>query len=294
MKEPVKPKEEDCCSSGCNPCIFDVYEKQRELYEEYLQSSDTSIQIEENAISQLEYTPFLVVENNNICKEHKLIIFKHKHLGNKKLWWKPGNYFLLYFKSGETQLSRAYTPLKISSAVNNDYDFAIIIKKYENGIVSKYMYNLEKDQETLWRGPYGTYELTSNHFDRILMVAQGTGIAPFISIIEHILNNEYDMTKIILFYCCHSIDNVLFRNQLYSYKSYWNFTYEIYVSFYISECMLKYQEPIQYHRLCSQDFYKLKPFSKKDQCILCGSEEFMNNLKSILSMDVPVENIILF
>lgn len=29
---PVEPALEDCCGSGCMPCIFDIYEQQRERY----------------------------------------------------------------------------------------------------------------------------------------------------------------------------------------------------------------------------------------------------------------------
>lgn len=294
MKEPVKPKDEECCNSGCNPCIFDVYEKQRELYEKYLQGSNAETQEEDNAISPLEYRPFLVVENRAVCTGHQLVVFKLKHSEKRRVWWKPGSYFLLKFILGESQFSKEYTPLKNCSGIDYDHDFAVIVKKYENGVVSKYMCNLEKEEETFWRGPYGTFDIKPNQFDRIVMVAQGTGVAPFISIIECILNNECDMTRIILFYCCHSIDNILFRNQLYSYKSYWNFSYEIYVSVNNSDYKMKYQEPLIHHRLSSQDFHKLKPLSEKDQCILCGSQEFMNNFKCILVLDIPVQNIILF
>lgn len=29
---PVEPQLEDCCGSGCVPCIFDIYEQARERY----------------------------------------------------------------------------------------------------------------------------------------------------------------------------------------------------------------------------------------------------------------------
>lgn len=35
---PVEPALEDCCGSGCVPCIFDIYQQQRERYEEELQA----------------------------------------------------------------------------------------------------------------------------------------------------------------------------------------------------------------------------------------------------------------
>lgn len=33
---PVEPALEDCCGSGCVPCIFDIYEQERERYQEAL------------------------------------------------------------------------------------------------------------------------------------------------------------------------------------------------------------------------------------------------------------------
>ncbi|HEU4850762.1 MAG TPA: oxidoreductase-like domain-containing protein [Telluria sp.] len=33
---PVRPELEDCCLSGCNPCIFDLYEEALQRYREQL------------------------------------------------------------------------------------------------------------------------------------------------------------------------------------------------------------------------------------------------------------------
>lgn len=33
---PIEPELEDCCGSGCNPCIFDIYEQARERYQREL------------------------------------------------------------------------------------------------------------------------------------------------------------------------------------------------------------------------------------------------------------------
>lgn len=34
---PVEPALEDCCGSGCDPCIFDLYAQARERYAQALQ-----------------------------------------------------------------------------------------------------------------------------------------------------------------------------------------------------------------------------------------------------------------
>jgi len=33
---PVQPELEDCCRSGCSPCVFDLYEEALERYEREL------------------------------------------------------------------------------------------------------------------------------------------------------------------------------------------------------------------------------------------------------------------
>ena len=33
---PVQPELEDCCRSGCTPCVFDLYEQALERYEQAL------------------------------------------------------------------------------------------------------------------------------------------------------------------------------------------------------------------------------------------------------------------
>ncbi|KAJ8921200.1 hypothetical protein NQ315_013672 [Exocentrus adspersus] len=39
---PAKPDESDCCNSGCNPCILDVYEEQLKKYKREIKSSAAS------------------------------------------------------------------------------------------------------------------------------------------------------------------------------------------------------------------------------------------------------------
>ncbi|XP_068630596.1 NADH-cytochrome b5 reductase-like [Battus philenor] len=294
MIRPSEPSKEDCCNSGCNPCIFDVYEKQLKIYEKLKEKNEISLQ-SVNGISQLEYTMFYVTDTVNVCDSHKLISFKRFNNDHIKIFWNPGDHFLLKYSINGTSCTRAYTPIKVREYLLNDCDFFIILKEYKTGLVSKFLYNLDKGDKTLWRGPYGNYEIVPNKYRRIIMVAQGTGIAPFISIIDNILNNENDMTKLYLFYCCSSYEVILFRNELYNYKSFWNFTYTIYLSSCMETEVCKYQEPINYGKLKHNNLNVLEPFTSSDQVLLCGSKHFMEEYKYILnSKGVLSNNTILF
>lgn len=296
MEKPVQPNAEDCCNSGCNPCIFDIYEEQLKLYNKYLEGGEIAKISKNNGISQLTYTQFTVVKNTAISNLHYLIKFKKLTLNNEKVWWKPGDHFLFKYTAPETSCTRAYTPVKVRNELSDadDCDFSIIIKKYDDGLVSSFLCNLNEGQLTLWRGPYGHYRLEPNKFNRIFMIAQGTGIAPFITIVDKILNNEDDMTKVILLYCCKTENTILFRDELYAFKSFWNFKYDIFLSSNSNNYVCKYQESIKNHKLSFQYLCNFKPFLGNDQFLVCGSPQF-NEAYDVYLRKVPViENIILF
>lgn len=143
MKKPIEPNQEDCCNSGCNPCIFDVYEQQLKLYESQVNSETICPVI--NAISLLEYTKFYVVKNIDLMNEHKLILFNELKTTRdvKKVIWTPGDHFLFKYVSKEINCTRAYTPVTVKLD-QEKHDFAILVKRYVNGLVSNHLFNLSK------------------------------------------------------------------------------------------------------------------------------------------------------
>jgi hypothetical protein len=36
MKKPIEPSDEDCCGTGCVPCVFDAYEEKKAKYKVWL------------------------------------------------------------------------------------------------------------------------------------------------------------------------------------------------------------------------------------------------------------------
>lgn len=295
MKPPVEPSKEDCCNSGCNPCIFDVFEKQLKFYQKFIESgTKPPDDLSENGISQTEYSEYQLIKATEICNSHKLLVFKSTSVDGKKVAWKPGDHFLLKYISKDLCCTRAYTPIK-QKDYSKDHDFAIILKVYSDGFVSNYLNNLLEGDVTLWRGPYGAYEIIPNKFSNIIMITQGTGIAAFISIIENILDNENDLTKIFLFYCTQSEDTILFRNELYTFKQYWNFTYKVFISTYSEHTKYKYQEPIIHNKFSLVDLEPLEPLQLNNQFLVCGSEKFINTYKQLLlNGKCTMENIFTF
>lgn len=295
---PTEPSKDDCCNSGCNPCIFEVYEKQLKIYENSSRKGTDIIRESLiNSIMQLKYTKFVVMENRRICKSHNLLAFNIDAPNkNGLVWWNPGDHFLYKYCNEDKRCTRAYTPLILKNYQSEDkkFDFMIIVKNYNNNSVSSHLCSLEIGQKTLWRGPYGSYTLIANKFTRIIMIAQGTGIVPFYSIIEQILNNEDDFTKIVLLFCCHS-QAILLREELYDFSSYWNFSYTIFLSGNFDIINKKYKEPLENYRLNNEQLKKTGPFTLNDQVLICGSATFMNMFSSQINKEgIPWDNIVTF
>ena len=56
------------------------------------------------------------------------------------------------------------------------------------------------------------------------MLAAGTGIAPMMQVIRHIVHNEGEDTFVRLLYACRTYKDVLLREELNQLTAFWNFT----------------------------------------------------------------------
>lgn len=102
---------------------------------------------------------------------------------NNPLKYLPGQYIDLSFKD----IKRSYSI--VSSPTNNTIE--LLIKKYEDGKFSDYLFNEAKVDDLLRiEGPYGTYVFFGQTEDYILFMSTGTGIAPNICLIKHIIENN--------------------------------------------------------------------------------------------------------
>lgn len=280
MDAPTRPDEADCCNSGCNPCILDVYEEQLRKYKARKVTGNVTYK---NCISETSYSVFQLIDKIQHTNDTFLLIFKYcrayrNNPGDVEtemsLLYKPGQHFLLRsrYKKGDNHYTRAYTPIPFSDLPL--LSFCVLVKIYEDGMMSRYLKQLDTQSETLWRGPYCDFKV-SYEYRNIFMIAQGTGIAPLYTIIEDILRNEECETLIKLYFCCRSCDEILLHEQLYKCASYWNFSYEIFVS--ISDNFkAKYNEIIHRRRLEKGEIvsYLSDKIDKSTQVLICGSEIF--------------------
>ncbi|RCN49327.1 oxidoreductase NAD-binding domain protein [Ancylostoma caninum] len=115
-------------------------------------------------------------------------------------------------------LSRPYTPTRVTSTY-----FEIPIKIYEGGRLTRHIRDWKVGDNIEWRGSYNeNIYWMDTKISHLLLVAGGTGIAPFIRIVEDVLKDEDTETRIRLVYCVRSAADVLFKDQLVEWARHWN------------------------------------------------------------------------
>lgn len=288
MEPPSKPNESDCCNSGCNPCILDAYESFLRKYEENIRKLNENCCELKNCIAETVYTIFKLVDIKPMTSNTSLYSFEYfcqpgNNLEDTRglvLRYRPGQHFLLRGYGDGKQFTRAYTP--VSKLNRNLLRFSVVIKLYENGLMSKFIRTLRLGSETSWRGPYGDYLITYT-YKHIVAIAQGTGIAPIYSILHEMLNNDECETIFKLFFCCHKGTEILLRNELCEFGLFWNFTYEIFVMD-LDGIVLKYKESIVERRLGKGDLegYLRNKVEGEVQVLICGSQGFNKAMEEIV------------
>lgn len=284
MNPPEKPEESDCCGSGCSPCIFDIYQQQLDRYKKLnsIQILDSDPNTSTNCISQTKYSIFRLTHVKYESLNTYLYTFTYVKQNSRsdediRLSYWPGQHFLIRGTDEHLEnkhFTRAYTPL--FSKKDNNLSFTVLIKLYEGGKMSNFLKNLSITSETLWRGPYGDYKLDFS-LKNILMICQGTGIAPIYALVNQIVENEDCESFIKLFYCCRNSESIHLRTDIYNLSSYWNFKYEIFLSQVDEQFMPKYKEKIHCRRLAETDVSSYVEKTKCDidfQVLICGSDKF--------------------
>ncbi|KAL0082289.1 hypothetical protein J3Q64DRAFT_1808194 [Phycomyces blakesleeanus] len=118
----------------------------------------------------------------------------------------------VYIKDDSIQVMRPYTPINPDPYQDGHVD--LLIKRYENGSVSRMLSKADLHDVIHVRGPMIEYDYQPNSRQEIGMIAGGTGITPMYQLIQHILHNPADKTKMWLIYGSQSEKDILLREEL--------------------------------------------------------------------------------
>jgi cytochrome-b5 reductase len=106
-------------------------------------------------------------------------------------------------------IKRPYTP---SSVPGTTGYFDLTIKRYESGLVSKYVHDREVGDTVLMSGPNTGGHWIDGMAKKVGFVAGGTGITPMISIIRWILAKSLDV-ELFLVFANKTETDIIFREE---------------------------------------------------------------------------------
>ncbi|EFA05074.1 NADH-cytochrome b5 reductase-like [Tribolium castaneum] len=273
------PDEADCCNSGCNPCILDVYEAQLRKYQKLGREKSGAV----NALNPTSYTVFVLTGRKKINESVFFYTFKYADCRERQpncLDYKPGQYFLLRGRDPQGEFTRAYTPIPVPQ--NASLEFTVLVRLYDTGRMSQLFKTMQVGGETSWRGPYGEFAPDYAH-KFLVFIAQGTGIAPLYALIRDIVvHNEECESFVKLFFCVRNCDDILLRDELYELGSFWNFNYEVFCN-NCDQNVAKYHETIHNKKMsfCDLENYVQGKLGQV-QVMISGSETFGREIKEII------------
>ncbi|KAI0296348.1 ferredoxin reductase-like C-terminal NADP-linked domain-containing protein [Multifurca ochricompacta] len=107
---------------------------------------------------------------------------------------------------------RAYTPI---SSPEHEGELVLLIKKYENGVISKYVHERLKPGDTLAiKGPIPKFPYKANEFEHVALIGGGSGITPLYQLLSHALKDPTNQTRFTLLYANVSEADILLRDEL--------------------------------------------------------------------------------
>ena len=106
---------------------------------------------------------------------------------------------------------RPYTPM---SRPNAKGYLDLAVKVYPEGKMSKHIASLKPGDTLDFKGPIVKLQYKANEYESIGMVAGGTGITPMLQVVDEVLSNPDDKTKISLVFGNQTESDILLKDDI--------------------------------------------------------------------------------
>ena len=143
----------------------------------------------------------------------------------------PGQFITLDLPIHEKRTKR-WKSYSIASHPNGTNIIELCIVFQEGGLGTTYLFNEAKIGTKLrFKGPLGVFTIPKDLNEEIVMIATGTGVAPFRSIMNHIDNHGMSFKKMHVIFGTRIEDGILYRDEFEALAAkYPNFTYDVALS----------------------------------------------------------------
>ena len=121
----------------------------------------------------------------------------------------PGDHLYVHATINGKTVKRPYTPSSLPGTVGF---FDLTVKRYETGVISKYLHDQRVGDSVLMSGPRQGGHWVDGMAKKVGFVAGGTGITPMISIIRWILTKQLN-AELFLIFANKTEADIIFRNE---------------------------------------------------------------------------------
>lgn len=94
-----------------------------------------------------------------------------------------------------------------------------MVKQYPNGTASTHLHSLKPGDTLSFAATLKAFPWVPNKFSQVYLIAGGAGITPIYQLLQGILKNPYDKTKINLVFGVNTEQDLLLREELEDFKS---------------------------------------------------------------------------
>lgn len=128
--------------------------------------------------------------------------------------FKPGQFVTLDLPIHE-QRNKRWRSYSIASSPDGSNVIELVIVYLEGGLGTTYFFNEVKEgSELILRGPQGVFTLPEEIEHDIFMICTGTGIAPFRSMVNHIMKNSLAHHKLHLIFGTRYKGDLLYEDEM--------------------------------------------------------------------------------
>jgi CDP-4-dehydro-6-deoxyglucose reductase len=281
------PLEHSCLAARCRSCIVKIKEgtaiDKNFDYVLSLEDKESNYTLSCNAIPTSDL--ILDLEDLGECRifDKKIVPAKIEEINklndsviqvtmrlppNSNFGYNSGQYVNII----KGQIKRSYS---IANAYQSNGFLTFLIKKYENGLMSRYWFEEARINDLLRiEGPVGSFFLRETEIENIVFLATGTGVAPIKAMLEEIYESEKYISKKYWVFVGARYEKDLFLN-LNKFNIISNLTYVPVLSRgsedwngergYVQEILIKYNIPLI-----------------NAQVYACGSNDMIESAKKLL------------
>ena len=201
----------------------------------------------------------------------------------------PGQFITLHIPTTEKILKRSYS---IANAyINNNSLIELAASYVTGGIASQYLFSMNLNEKIEATGPFGRLTLRDEHPARYILVATGTGITPYRSMLielERCLKQQENL-NIVLLFGVRTPKDVLYGNEFIAFaKKNLRFEFRIYYSRWNDQSLAQHE----YSGYVLNAFSDLQPNPQQDIFYLCGNPNMIDEVFALLiKQGVATENV---